>query len=73
MDEDQLYVNAPPYRPRPVTEMIPGRLASIIILETLPTRGSAGPTGTVPRSARERETPLPKMLQQPGKTVAGLR
>jgi hypothetical protein len=23
MDEDQLYVDAPPYRPRPVTEMIP--------------------------------------------------
>jgi hypothetical protein len=22
MDEDQLYVEAPPYRPRPVTEMI---------------------------------------------------
>jgi trans-aconitate methyltransferase len=23
IDEDQLYVDAPPYRPRPVTEMIP--------------------------------------------------
>jgi hypothetical protein len=50
MDEDQLYVNAPPYRPRPVTEMVPAnpigeRLAQ---LPTQPRRGFL--CGTTPRS-----------------------